>query len=130
MIKMSGIVNFLNFIKDNWTTIITIVGLLLWVGMKIKDYIKLSKEEKINMALNNAKKICLSLVTKAEELFGSNTGKIKKSYVIDELFNKYPILQEVTNKEDFEKELDKIIEDSLAQMKQIMETKSIKENEI
>lgn len=126
---MNGIVNFLTFIKENWTTIITIIGLLLWVGMKIKDYIKLSKEEKINMALNNAKKICLSLVTKAEDMFGSNTGKIKKSYVVDELLNKYPILQEVTTKEELEKELDRIIEDSLSQMKQILETKKIKEEE-
>lgn len=124
---MNGIVNFLTFIKENWTTIVTIAGLLLWIGLKIKDYIKLSKEQKIEMALSNAKKICLSLVTKAEDLFGSNTGKIKKSYVIDELLNKYPILQEVTTKEDLEKELDRIIEDSLSQMKQILETKASKE---
>lgn len=126
---MNGIVNFLTFIKENWTTIITIAGLLLWIGLKIKDYIKLSKEQKIEMALSNAKKICLSLVTKAEDLFGSNTGKIKKSYVVDELLNKYPILQEVTTKEDLEKELDRIIEDSLSQMKQILETKKNKEEE-
>lgn len=126
---MNGIVNFLTFIKENWTTIITIAGLLLWIGLKIKDYIKLSKEQKIEMALSNAKKICLSLVTKAEDLFGSNTGKIKKSYVVDELLNKYPILQEVTTREELEQELDKIIEDSLSQMKQILETKKIKEEE-
>lgn len=126
---MNGIVNFLTFIKENWTTIITILGLLLWIGLKIKDYIKLSKEQKIEMALENAKKVCLSIVKTAEDIFGSNTGKIKKSYVINELLNKYPILQEVTTREELEQELDKIIEDSLSQMKQILETKKIKEEE-
>ena len=126
---MNGILNFLTFIKENWTTIITIIGLLLWIGMKIENYVKLSKEQKIELALTNSKKICLSIVTKAEELFGSDTGRIKKSYVIDELLNKYPILQEITTKENFENELDKIIEDSLTQMKQILETKKNKEED-
>lgn len=126
---MNGILNFLTFIKENWTTIITIIGLLLWIGMKIENYVNLSKEQKIELALTNSKKICLSIVTKAEELFGSDTGRIKKSYVIDELLNKYPILQEITTKENFENELDKIIEDSLTQMKQILETKKNKEED-
>ena len=56
---MNGIVNFLTFIKENWTTIITILGLLLWIGLKIKDYIKLSKEQKIDYVHMLFKKILI-----------------------------------------------------------------------
>lgn len=126
---MNGIINFLTFIKENWTLITTIAGLLLWIAIKLKNYIALSKEQKIELALNNAKSIILSLVSTAEENWGSNTGKIKRSEVIATILEKYPILQEVTNKEQLETKIDEMIEDALVQMRQILETKKSKEEE-
>lgn len=126
---MNGIINFLTFIKENWTLITTIAGLLLWIAIKLKKYIALTKEQKIDLALNNAKSIILSLVSTAEENWGNNTGKIKRSEVIASILEKYPILQEVTNKEELEIKIDEMIEDALVQMRQILETKKSKEEE-
>ena len=126
---MNGIINFLTFIKENWTLITTIAGLLLWIGIKLKNYIALTKEQKIDLALNNAKSIILSLVSKAEEDWGSSTGKIKRSQVISEIFKKYPILEEVTNQDELLLKIDEMIEDALVQMRQILETKKSKEEE-
>ena len=120
---MNGIINFLTFIKDNWTLITTIIGLLIWIGVKLNNYIKLSKEEKINIALENVKNIMLSLVSKAEEDWGSDTGRIKRSQVIAEILQKYPILNEVTNQDEILTRIDKMIDEALDSMRKILESK-------
>ena len=43
--------NFLRFINENWTSIVVFAGLFLAVLTKIRNYLNLSKEEKINEAL-------------------------------------------------------------------------------
>lgn len=121
---MNGLINFLTFIKDNWTLITTIIGLLLWIAIKLKNYIALTKEEKINMTLTNVKSIILSLVSKAEEDWGSQTGRIKRSQVISEIFNKYPILTEVTNQDELLNKIDEMIDEALDSMRKILESKA------
>lgn len=120
---MNGIVNFLTFIKENWTLITTIVGLLLWIFIKVSNYIKLSREEKINIALNNVKNIMLTLVTEAEQLWNSKTGEIKRSQVLKEIFDKYPILKEVVNQDEIIEKIDEMINESLIKMEEILKNK-------
>ena len=91
---MEAIKNFLELINDNWTLIITIIGLGLAIYKKIKSYISLSKDEKINIALEQIRKSMLSLVSKAEQEYGKETGKLKRSKVLEEIYIKYPILKE------------------------------------
>ena len=126
---MNGIINFLTFIKENWTLITTIIGLLIWIGVKLNNYIKLSKEEKINMALDNVKNIMLSLVSSAEESWGSQTGRIKRSEVISKILEKYPILTEVITKDEIVNKIDAMIDEALEDMREILESKSSKEEE-
>ena len=45
-----GIQNFLQIINDNWTTIIVIIGLIVAIVKKAKDYLSKSDEEKIEIA--------------------------------------------------------------------------------
>lgn len=126
---MNGIINFLTFIKENWTLITTIIGLLIWIGVKLNNYIKLSKEEKINLALDNVKNIMLSLVSSAEESWGSQTGRIKRSEVIAKILEKYPILTEVITKDEIINKIDAMIDEALEDMRKILESKSSKEEE-
>ena len=37
---LDGIKNFLQFVNDNWVVIITIIGLMIAVYKKIKNYLK------------------------------------------------------------------------------------------
>lgn len=126
---MNGIINFLTFVKENWTLITTIIGLLIWIGVKLNNYIKLSKEDKINLALDNVKNIMLSLVSSAEESWGSQTGRIKRSEVIAKILEKYPILTEVITKDEIINKIDAMIDEALEDMRKILESKSSKEEE-
>lgn len=68
-------------------------------------------------------KAALYAVSKAEETWGSNTGKIKFAEVYTYLTEQYPIITFFFT----EKQVSQIIEDALAQMKQILATKTAKE---
>lgn len=119
---MEGLKNFLEFINNNWTLIITLCGLILGIYTKIKNYINLSREKKIDIALEQIRKSMLELVSKSEKEYGSNTGKLKKSKVLEEIFNKYPELKYFTNQEELEKILDDIINENLDKMKKMLES--------
>lgn len=118
---MEGIKNFLEFINNNWTLIITIIGLGLGIYTKIKNYLNLSKQEKINIAIEQIRKTMLDMVVEAEKEYGSNTGKLKKSKVLNEIFDKYPVLKDYINQEDLEKQIDDIIDENLEKMKEMLE---------
>lgn len=110
---MEAIKNFLNLINENWTIIITIVGLGIAIYKKVKAYISLSEEERINIAIAQIKSSMLELVTKAEKEYGKETGKIKRSKVLEEIYSKYPELKKFIEKEELEKTLDAIIDENL-----------------
>lgn len=118
---MEGIIKFLKLIEENWTLIITLIGLILGIYTKIKKYIKLSREEKINIALEQVKSSMLSLVVEAEKEYKSDTGKLKRSKVLNEIYTKYPELKTVIKQEELEKELDDLIKESLEKMKEMLE---------
>lgn len=125
---MEGVKNFLQFVNDNWTMIITIIGLGLGIYKKIKDYLSKSEQEKIDIALTQIRKSMLELVVKAEKEYGSDTGKLKKSKVLNEIYAKYPELKNIVNQEDLEKQIDDIINENLDQMKKMLENnKNFKE---
>ena len=91
---LNGIQNFLMMINENWTTIVVIIGLIIMVSKKIKDFLYLSEDEKVQAAKDQLQNIVLSLVSNAELDYKEYeaAGQIKRSQVIDEIFEKYPIL--------------------------------------
>lgn len=118
---MEGIKNFLELINDNWTLIITIIGLILAIYRKIKNYLSKSEEEKKEIALTQIRQSMLELVVKAEKEYGEKTGKLKRSKVFEEIYSKYPELKSIVSQEDLEKEIDDIIKENLDQMKKMLE---------
>lgn len=62
-----GLKNFLDLINQNWTLITVIIGLGILVFKKLKNYLSLSEQEKINLALKQIRITALKMVTDAEE---------------------------------------------------------------
>lgn len=123
---LNGIKNFLQFINDNWTLIIIIIGLLITVYKRIQNYLKLSDDEKIALAWKALSETMLSRVSEAEVdyLQWVQAGTIKRSQVIDKIFLDYPILSKITSREEVIEKIDKLINESLKQMRKIFEQNS------
>lgn len=118
---MDGFMNFLMFVNNHWTEIIVIIGLLLAVGKKVATYLNMSDDEKIAIAKRQLSETMLKLVTQAEKDYNAwvQAGAVKRSEVIDAIFQKYPILSRVTDQETLIAEIDKMIDAALVEMREI-----------
>ena len=120
---LDGVKNFLEFVNENWTTIIVIIGLVIAITKKGIVYFNKSDEEKIAIAKKQIQETMLKLITDAEENYDEwkQAGSIKRAQVIDELFANYPILSKVANQEDLIKWIDDVIDESLITLREIVE---------
>ena len=121
---LDGVKNFLEFVNENWTTIVVIIGLIIAIAKKGVAFFSKSDEEKIAIAKKQIQETMLKLITDAEENYNEwkQAGSIKRAQVIDELFANYPILSKVTNQEDLIKWIDDVIDESLITLREIVET--------
>lgn len=119
---MLGIKNFLEFINNNWTAIIAIVSLIFAIYKKIKTFIKLSQEEKINIAKSQISDIILKLVKDAEMENNSinKSGVIKRSQVIEKIYSDYPILSKISNQDEIINWIDELIDNSIRELNDIL----------
>ena len=120
---LTGLKNFLDLINQNWTLITVIIGLGILIFKKIKNYLSLSEQEKINLALEKIRITALKWVTQAEDDYKNwvKAGKIKRAEVIDIIFEKYPILNKVTDQQTLIETLDDIIDEALITMRKVIE---------
>lgn len=116
-----GIKNFLQIVNDNWTTIVIIIGLIIALANKIRDYMSKSDEEKIAIAKKQIQEIMLKLVTEAEMdyLEWEKAGSVKRAQVVEKLFEMYPILSKVTDQESLIMWVDSVIDEALLTMKEM-----------
>lgn len=93
----------IEFIKLNWSSIITIIFVVVGLLLLYKN----GKKEFVRQAV-------LSLVVQAEKALGSGTGELKYAMVVENIYKMLPsILTMLISKE----ELDTIIEDSVQRLK-------------
>lgn len=120
---LTGIQNVLEFINENWTAIIIILGLATAVAKKAVAFFSKSDDEKIAIAKKQIKEVMLKLITDAETdyLAWVDAGAIKRSQVIEQIFAMYPILSKVTNQEELIVWIDEVIDESLEVMREIFE---------
>ena len=125
---LTGINNVLMLINDHWTEITILIGLALLLYKKIRAYLAKSKEEKMEIALKQAREIILDRVTAAEIDYTDwkKAGAIKRAQVLDEIFAAYPILGKITNQEEVIKKLDEYIDEALATLREVIETNTPK----
>ena len=119
---LDGIQNTLRFLNNNWSSIIIIIGLAVALWEKIKDYLKKSKEERVEAAKAQIKESMLKWITDAEVDYEARTkaGDIKRSQVIQKIFAEYPVLAKVTDQETIIKFIDETINESLKSLRKIV----------
>ena len=124
---MEAIQRFLNWIIENWTAIVAIIGLLYAIYLKAKNtweawqaMTEAQKQEELEKEIEIAKKILgeliLSLVSRAEIEWkdeGSKLGVIKRSQVIEQVFELLPALSYVTDQEGLMAYIDELIDKAL-----------------
>jgi len=123
MVILNGIKNFLQFVNDNWTMIAAIVLLTLALAKKIMNFMGKSNEEKIAIVKKQIRESMLKFVTEAEIDYQEwmSAGKIKRSQVINLIYEKYPVLSTVADQDELIAWLDAMIDESLAMMREIFE---------
>ena len=125
---LTGINNVLMLINDHWTEITILIGMALILYKKIRSYLAKSKEEKMEIAMKQAREIILDRVTAAEIDYANwkKAGAIKRAQVLDEIFSTYPILGKITNQEEVIKKLDEYIDEVLETLREVIETNTPK----
>lgn len=120
---LTGIKNFLDFLNENWTMIMSIITIGIVVAKKIKAYFSLSQDKQIEIAKSQISEVMLMLVTRAEVSYSEwvKSGEIKRAEVIDQVFSMYPILSKVSNQEEVILWIDTAIDDALKTMRKIFE---------
>lgn len=118
---MNGIANFLTFLSENWTLILTIAGAIVGIVVKTRNWLDKSKDEKAWAAIDAIRLSMLSLVTEAEKEYGGGTGSVKRSQVLQKIFEQYPILGQVISVDTTTALLDTMIDDALVQMRKLLE---------
>lgn len=129
---LNDIQNFLMLVDEHWTEIIVIIGLLLILVKRIKEYIGKTNEEKIEIAKKQLKETVLKMVTDAEMDYQEwvKAGAVKRAQVVEEIFVMYPILAKVTNQEELIKWIDVIIDEALKTMRDIFAENESQEAEV
>ena len=126
---LNGIQNFLQFINDNWTAIIIIISLIIAIVQKARSYFNKSNAEKIEVAKKQISQVVLKLITDAEIDYNDlvSAGPIKRSQVIQKIFNDYPILTKATDQKAIIEWIDDMINNSLKELRKIVEINNQKE---
>lgn len=119
---LNGIQNFLQFVNDNWTSIIIIISLIVAIVQKVKKYFAKSTEEQIATAKSQISEIVLKLITDAEVDYKDweKAGSIKRSQVIQKIFDEYPILAKVADQQEVVNWIDEMIDNSLKELRNIV----------
>lgn len=123
---LDAIKNFLQFINDNWTVILIILGLIVGIIKKVKDFMGKSEEEQIEIAKKQIKEAILKMITDAEMDYAEwkEAGAIKRSQVIKEIFEEFPILEKVADQEALIAWIDEMIDEALETLRDVIETNS------
>lgn len=119
---LHGIQNFLTIVDQNWTTIIVIIGLVVGIVQKVKVYIGKDKETKIETAKAQIREAILKMVSDAEVDYEewNKAGSIKRSQVIQQIYQEYPVLSKVADQEALTKWIDSTIDESLGTLREIV----------
>lgn len=118
---LTSLQNTLMYLNDHWTQIIICIGIAIALYKKVKAYLGKSTDEKVSIAMKQIKVKMLELVTQAELDYETwvKAGEIKRSQVIGEIFEMYPILNRVTDQETLIAELDEYIKKALVTMREV-----------
>ena len=121
---MEGLQKFLQILNDNWTSILVCAGLIVGIVKKTQDYMSKSQEEKIELAKKQIQTTILKMISDAEVDWQewSKAGSIKRSQVIKQIYDEYPILTKVVDQDSLIKYIDEQIDGALDTLREIVKT--------
>ena len=107
--------------------IIVIAGLCIALYQKIDKYIKLSNDEKIEIAKTQIREVILKLISDAESDYTEwvSAGSIKRAQVIEEIYTMYPILSKFSNQTDLIRWIDTEIDNALNTLRDIIDKNNV-----
>ena len=119
------IITMLEFVNNNWGLFMIILTLIFSIYVKVKGFIKLTPEQKIDIAKKAIKENILAYISDSEKtwLDYKKTGQVKRSEVISRIYNDYPILKEYINQEELIEFIDSLIDESLPEVNKIFNNK-------
>lgn len=125
---MKNAVLTMKVIYDNIPMILTMLAIMAGIGIKVRRFLKQSKEEQMIQLNAQADKVVelvkeslLSAVSKAEKEWGSGTGSIKKSWVWEQVQAQQQKLTEYISEGLIDKNMiDDLIESAVDELNEIM----------
>ena len=134
---MKGIVKLIQDLALYWPYIVLFVCIIGFVINYINGYRKLSEKDKenerkrlIEATLKKIKDIMPYLTANAEENWNhlDKSGIIKRSEVLSIIYESYPILKELCDEEWIVSEIDRIINQTLVDIRKITRKEESNEN--
>lgn len=106
----------LEFINDNWFVLAIFIAVVIYV---VEELVKRSEEERIAAAKHLIAVSIDAIVAEAELKFADyeKSGQLKRSYVIQTIYEKYPVFSKVVEQEELFDWIDKLIEQAVARLK-------------
>lgn len=125
---MKNAASILKAIYDNIPMILTIIAIAAGIVIKVRNFLKQSKEDQMKQLQEQADKVVelvkeslLSIVSKAEKEWGSGTGTIKKSWVWEQLQAQQQKLTEYISEGLIDKDMvDDLIEAAVEELNTIL----------
>lgn len=119
---MAGIQNFLQFIEENWVSILVCIGLIVSIVRKTIDFFSRPSDEQVRLAKDQISQVMLKLITDAEVDYEewNKAGSIKRSQVIGQIYKEYPILSKIVNQSELIEWIDNEINISLKTLREII----------
>lgn len=119
---MNGLQHFLQLLHENWTTILVCAGLIVGIIQKTRSYFSKSNNEKISLAKEQLSRTILKMISDAEIDWKewSSAGSIKRSQVIKQIYEEYPILSKVLEQDELVKWIDEQIDSALDTLRDVI----------
>lgn len=127
---MNNLLKVLQAIYENLPIIFAIIAVIIGIYFHVKRFMRLTAEQKKALLQEQAdavvdliKQQLLSLVTKAEKEWGGGTGKVKKSWVWEQLASQFSLLMEYIESGLIDRAvIDALIEEAVAELQHLRET--------
>ena len=117
------------FLDSAWSIFLVLLGIFIFLYNKITNYMKLTKEQKVEAALKVVKAELLKLMSDAEIEWRdfNKSGEIKKSQVISEIYKKFPFLAEYISQDELIEKIGEMIEEQKAKMDEIINNVTVED---
>ncbi len=128
---MESLKNALQYIYDNWSLIVICAGLCIAIYRKVKNWISLSEEAKIKLVKSQLQEIILKYISDAEFEYAEiiQSGSLKRSKVISQIYEDYPIFKKIVDQNKLIKWIDDLIDSALPTLRDMLENNESTDDE-